>query len=252
MTKQPPAHLTDWQHRGLDTGLRHSRLAPEQPVLHPDRQLRRPRPRVPRPAGRADLGDPVRRPPRLASSRWSPRPATGSTASSWAPPPAARPPPPRPAQSASSAATRWPCCPFIGYHAGDYFQHWLDIGKDADARPRLPKVFFVNWFRKSADGHFLWPGYGENSRVLEWIIGRITGTADAVETPIGLVPTPASLDTDGPRPRPDRRSPPPSPSTPTSGGPRSPSSRNGSPRSATGRPHALRDQLERPEVRLDH
>jgi phosphoenolpyruvate carboxykinase (GTP) len=86
--------------------------------------------------------------------------------------------------------------PFIGYHAGDYFQHWLTIGKEHD-EARLPKIYFVNWFRKSDDGAFLWPGYGENSRVLEWIIDRIEGTADAVETPIGFVPTIGSLDLEG-------------------------------------------------------
>jgi phosphoenolpyruvate carboxykinase (GTP) len=90
--------------------------------------------------------------------------------------------------------------PFIGYHAGDYFRHWLEIGEGltaGGAEKLLPKVFFVNWFRKSAQGRFLWPGYGENSRVLVWIIDRISGRADAVQTPIGLVPTPASLNTDG-------------------------------------------------------
>jgi phosphoenolpyruvate carboxykinase (GTP) len=86
--------------------------------------------------------------------------------------------------------------PFIGYHAGDYFRHWLTVGKEHD-EAKLPKVFFVNWFRKSEDGAFLWPGYGENSRVLEWIVGRIEGTADATETPIGFVPTPESIDTRG-------------------------------------------------------
>ncbi|MFN0280593.1 MAG: phosphoenolpyruvate carboxykinase (GTP) [Kineosporiaceae bacterium] len=86
--------------------------------------------------------------------------------------------------------------PFIGYHAGDYFQHWLDIGKGADAA-KLPRVFFVNWFRRGDDGRFLWPGFGENSRVLTWVIGRLEGTKDAVETPIGCVPTPRSLDTEG-------------------------------------------------------
>jgi phosphoenolpyruvate carboxykinase (GTP) len=86
--------------------------------------------------------------------------------------------------------------PFIGYHAGDYFRHWLDIGKGADAA-KLPKVFFVNWFRRGDDGRFLWPGFGENSRVLTWVIGRLEGTKDAVETPIGCVPTPRSLDTEG-------------------------------------------------------
>jgi phosphoenolpyruvate carboxykinase (GTP) len=86
--------------------------------------------------------------------------------------------------------------PFLGYHAGDYFQHWLTIGKEHD-ESKLPKVFFVNWFRKDTGGRFLWPGYGENSRVLEWIVGRINGTADAADTAIGYVPTPESLDTDG-------------------------------------------------------
>jgi len=86
--------------------------------------------------------------------------------------------------------------PFIGYHAGDYFQHWLTIGKEHD-ETKLPKVYFVNWFRKDADGAFLWPGFGENSRVLEWIIGRIEGRTDAAETPIGLVPTVPSLDLEG-------------------------------------------------------
>ncbi len=86
--------------------------------------------------------------------------------------------------------------PFIGYHAGDYFQHWLEVGEAGDPE-KLPRIYFVNWFRKDAEGSFLWPGYGENSRVLEWIIQRIEGTADAVETPIGLTPTPEALDVTG-------------------------------------------------------
>jgi phosphoenolpyruvate carboxykinase (GTP) len=86
--------------------------------------------------------------------------------------------------------------PFIGYNAGDYFQHWIDIGKGADAA-KLPKIFYVNWFRRDEDGHFVWPGFGENSRVLKWAIERMEGTAAAVETPIGHVPTAESLDTDG-------------------------------------------------------
>jgi phosphoenolpyruvate carboxykinase (GTP) len=85
--------------------------------------------------------------------------------------------------------------PFIGYNAGDYFAHWLSIGKH-DAS-KLPRVFFVNWFRRDDDGSFLWPGFGENSRVLKWIAERIDGTADAVETPIGYVPSPDSLDLEG-------------------------------------------------------
>jgi phosphoenolpyruvate carboxykinase (GTP) len=86
--------------------------------------------------------------------------------------------------------------PFIGYNAGDYFQHWVRIGKDRDAA-KLPRIFYVNWFRRGADGGFLWPGYGENSRVLKWVMERIDGQADAVETPIGHVPTLEALDTEG-------------------------------------------------------
>ena len=87
--------------------------------------------------------------------------------------------------------------PFIGYNAGDYVGHWLDIGKQADAE-KLPKVYQVNWFRRDEeDGSFLWPGFGENARVLKWVVERLEGTADAVETPVGLVPTVDALDTTG-------------------------------------------------------
>ncbi|KOV89070.1 phosphoenolpyruvate carboxykinase (GTP) [Nocardia sp. NRRL S-836] len=86
--------------------------------------------------------------------------------------------------------------PFIGYNAGDYFQHWVDLGKRADA-DKLPKIFYVNWFRRGEDKRFLWPGFGENSRVLKWAIERIEGKAAAQETPIGYVPTAADLDLDG-------------------------------------------------------
>ncbi len=86
--------------------------------------------------------------------------------------------------------------PFIGYNAGDYFNHWITVGKDNDAA-KLPKIFYVNWFRRDEDGGFLWPGFGENSRVLKWILQRIDGQAEATETPIGHVPTPEALDTDG-------------------------------------------------------
>ncbi len=77
--------------------------------------------------------------------------------------------------------------PFCGYHMADYWGHWLKTGERADAS-KLPKIFYVNWFRKGADGKFLWPGYGENSRVLAWVFGRCEGTAAAIDTEIGLVP----------------------------------------------------------------
>ena len=86
--------------------------------------------------------------------------------------------------------------PFLGYNVGDYFQHWIDIGKNAD-ESKMPAVFFVNWFRRGDDGRFLWPGFGENSRVLKWAIERIEHQADGKTTPIGIVPTAADLDLSG-------------------------------------------------------
>jgi phosphoenolpyruvate carboxykinase (GTP) len=86
--------------------------------------------------------------------------------------------------------------PFCGYHMGDYFRHWLDVGARHDAA-KLPRIFNVNWFRKGPDGHFLWPGYGENSRVLKWIFERVSGTTQAVDTPIGRLPSPGALDVSG-------------------------------------------------------
>ena len=86
--------------------------------------------------------------------------------------------------------------PFLGYNVGDYFQHWINVGKGAD-ETKLPKIFYVNWFRRGEDGRFLWPGFGENSRVLKWAIERIEGTAAATETAIGYVPSLDQLDLEG-------------------------------------------------------
>ncbi|PYI37863.1 phosphoenolpyruvate carboxykinase (GTP) [Arthrobacter psychrolactophilus] len=86
--------------------------------------------------------------------------------------------------------------PFIGYDAGDYLKHWIDLSAQGD-QARLPQIFLVNWFRRNSSGGFAWPGFGENSRVLKWIIERIEGTAAAVETPIGFVPAEGSLDLNG-------------------------------------------------------
>tara|TARA_Y100001934_G_C11964241_1_gene590991 strand:+ start:124 stop:615 length:492 start_codon:yes stop_codon:yes gene_type:complete len=85
--------------------------------------------------------------------------------------------------------------PFCGYNFGDYFQHWLDIGNEPGAN--LPKLFYVNWFRKDDDGRFIWPGFGENARVLKWVLERIAGSADAIETPIGMIPKSQDLDISG-------------------------------------------------------
>jgi phosphoenolpyruvate carboxykinase (GTP) len=87
--------------------------------------------------------------------------------------------------------------PFCGYNMGDYFAHWLKTGAAAADASKLPRIYYVNWFRKDANGKFVWPGFGENSRVLKWIVERLEGTADATETPIGNVPTRESLDVDG-------------------------------------------------------
>jgi phosphoenolpyruvate carboxykinase (GTP) len=87
--------------------------------------------------------------------------------------------------------------PFCGYHMGDYFSHWIEIGKNAPDKSKLPKLFNVNWFRKDSDGNFLWPGYGDNIRILKWIFERVDDSSAAVETPIGYVPEKESIDISG-------------------------------------------------------
>ena len=86
--------------------------------------------------------------------------------------------------------------PFCGYNMGDYFKHWINIGTKS-TEDKLPKIFYVNWFRKTADGKWLWPGYGENSRVLKWVFERAAGKGKAKETPIGYMPTEDAIDTTG-------------------------------------------------------
>jgi phosphoenolpyruvate carboxykinase (GTP) len=86
--------------------------------------------------------------------------------------------------------------PFLGYNAGDYFAHWIEVGKNADA-VKLPRIFYVNWFRRDPSGGFVWPGFGEDMRVIKWALERIEGRAAAEDTPIGRVPTADSLDAAG-------------------------------------------------------
>lgn len=86
--------------------------------------------------------------------------------------------------------------PFCGYNMGDYFEHWLSMEKRTDPH-KLPKIFYVNWFRKNAEGAWLWPGYGENSRVLKWIFERCDGGNQAIESPVGYLPAPGALDIQG-------------------------------------------------------
>ncbi|MEV1010381.1 phosphoenolpyruvate carboxykinase (GTP) [Streptomyces sp. NPDC049881] len=87
--------------------------------------------------------------------------------------------------------------PFCGYNMGDYFGHWLKVGERAADPEKLPKIYYVNWFKKDAEGSFVWPGFGENIRVLQWIVERLDGRAEGVETPIGVLPAPGALDTEG-------------------------------------------------------
>ena len=138
--------------------------------------------------------------------------------------------------------------PFCGYNMGDYFAHWLEIGEATDA-DKLPKLFWVNWFRRGDDGSFLWPGFGENSRVLKWVVERVEGGGDAVDTPIGRVPRRCHRHR-GPRHRARGRWPSCCGSTPSRGARSSPSSRSTTPPSASHVPAALKEQLESLEKRL--
>ena len=125
--------------------------------------------------------------------------------------------------------------PFIGYNAGDYFNHWIKMGKEND-EAKMPRIYYVNWFRRNDDGGFLWPGFGENSRVLKWVIDRMEGQAAAVETPIGHVPAPGALDIDGLDVTEERPAEGPRRSTSRSGRRRSPRSPSGSRSSASSCP----------------
>jgi phosphoenolpyruvate carboxykinase (GTP) len=85
--------------------------------------------------------------------------------------------------------------PFCGYNMADYFEHWLEMGRRNP--DKMPRVFLVNWFRKDEDGKFIWPGFGENSRVLEWVFRRCEGAGETRETCLGLVPVAGDIDTEG-------------------------------------------------------
>jgi phosphoenolpyruvate carboxykinase (GTP) len=195
MTPQPPAHLTDWHGNDWTPDS-------ETPSAHPNSRFCTPIRNCPILAPEYDdpQGVPIsailfggRRKttiPLVTESRdWTHGTFMGATLSSETT---------AAATGAVGVVRRDPMAmlPFIGYHAGDYFQHWIDIGKGADA-DKLPKIFYVNWFRRDTDGGFLWPGYGENGRVLKWVVERLEGNAAAVETPIGHVPAPGSLDVTG-------------------------------------------------------
>ena len=175
MTDTPPAHLTDW--RGED-------WTPDSktPAAHPNARFTVPAqqnpacaPGVGGPQGRAHLGHPLRRPARRRRCRWSPSPSTGPTACSWGRSCRRRRPPPPPARSATCDATPSPCC----RSAATTWPTTSPTGCASASPPtprNLPRIYYVNWFRKDADGRFLWPGFGENSRVLAWIVRAHRGT----------------------------------------------------------------------------
>jgi phosphoenolpyruvate carboxykinase (GTP) len=195
LTDQPPAHLTDW--RGRDW----TPSSPE-PAAHPNSRFCVPASQCPTiaPEWEDPAGVPIsailfggRRAtavPLVTESRsWQHGVFLGANIASE--------------KTAAAEGTvgelrydPFAMLPFCGYNMGDYFAHWLSIGASA-AADRLPRIYYVNWFRKGADGRYLWPGFGENSRVLKWILDRLAGRADGVRTPIGTVPAPDALDLEG-------------------------------------------------------
>lgn len=199
LTDEPPAHLTDW--RGNEWTPEDGRNG--TPSAHPNSRFCTPASQCPMIAPEYSNPDGVpidailfggRRKstvPLVFESRdWTHGTFIGTTLSSETT---------AAATGAVGVVRRDPMAmlPFIGYNAGDYVSHWVGIGKSADAS-KLPRIFGVNWFRRDdEDGSFLWPGFGDNSRVLKWVVERLEGKADAVESPIGLVPAPGALDVSG-------------------------------------------------------
>jgi phosphoenolpyruvate carboxykinase (GTP) len=195
LTDRPPAHLIDW--RGRDWTPKSS-----EPAAHPNARFTVPASQTPVIA--PEWQDPAGVP--ISAILFGGRRATAvplvTEARSWA----------HGVFMASNVASEgtaaaegaigelrrdpFAMLPFCGYNMGDYFAHWLEMGAAADPA-KLPRIYFVNWFRKDERGKFVWPGYGENSRVLKWIVERLEGRADAIETPIGLLPAPGSLDVSG-------------------------------------------------------
>ncbi|HEU0102837.1 MAG TPA: phosphoenolpyruvate carboxykinase (GTP) [Mycobacteriales bacterium] len=195
LTEEPPAHLTDWKGNSW---------TPESgtPAAHPNSRFTTPAGQCPTIAPEWEDPDGVpisailfggRRAsavPLVTESRdWQHGVFLGMSVSSETTAAAA---------GAIGQLRRDPFAmlPFCGYNMADYAQHWLDIGNDTDA-DKLPKIYYVNWFRKDAGGRWLWPGFGENSRVLKWIVDRIEGRGTGVSTPIGTLPSADALDLDG-------------------------------------------------------
>ncbi|MFL5839785.1 MAG: phosphoenolpyruvate carboxykinase (GTP) [Thermoleophilaceae bacterium] len=195
MTSEPPAHAIDWHGNNWTP-------ESDKPAAHPNARFTTPAAQCPSiaPEWEDPKGVPIdamlfggRRstvmPLALEANNWTHGVYLGATMSSE--------------KTAAAAGTvgelrhdPFAMLPFCGYNMGDYFGHWVKVGKEHD-EAKLPRIFCVNWFRKDDDGKFLWPGFGENSRVLEWVFRRCDGEAEAVETPIGKVPARVSLNTEG-------------------------------------------------------
>jgi phosphoenolpyruvate carboxykinase (GTP) len=195
MTEQPPAHLTDW--KGED-------WTPERgtPAAHPNARFTVPAAQCPiiAPEWEDPAGVPIsailfggRRatavPLVTESFDWQHGVFLGANVASEKT---------AAAEGKVGELRRDPFAmlPFCGYNMGDYFAHWLGVGRAHDPA-KLPRIYYVNWFRKDAEGRFVWPGFGENSRVLKWIVQRLNGEAAGVRTPIGVLPAEGALDTDG-------------------------------------------------------
>ncbi|RGA01647.1 phosphoenolpyruvate carboxykinase (GTP) [Microbispora triticiradicis] len=193
LTDEPPAHLTDWKGRDWTPGS-------GEPAAHPNARFTTPAEQCPTiaPEWQDPAGVPIsailfggRRatavPLVTESLSWRHGVFLGANVAS---------------EKTAAAEGRvgelrrdpFAMLPFCGYNMGDYFAHWIGVGESADPE-KLPRIYYVNWFRKDADGRFLWPGFGENSRVLKWIVERLNGVAGAVPTPIGNVPD--AIDTEG-------------------------------------------------------
>ncbi len=195
MTETPPAHLTDWKRQswtpenGELSSHANSRFctpAAQCPIIAPEWESPK---GVPISAiffgGRRKTTIPLV----MQSRDWNHGVFMGATLSSETTAAA-------PGQVGVVRRDPFAMLPFIGYHVGDYLKHWVGIGKKSSP-DKLPKIFYVNWFRRGEGGKFLWPGYGENSRILKWAIERLEGSADAIETPLGFAPSPGAIDVAG-------------------------------------------------------
>ncbi|WP_130865589.1 phosphoenolpyruvate carboxykinase (GTP) [Acidipropionibacterium timonense] len=199
---EPPAHLTDWRGRSWTPTGADGSAAPVK-AAHPNSRFCTPIDQCPTLAVEASNPDGVpldiiifggRRQntmPLVTEARdWAHGVYLGATCSSETT---------AAAKGAVGVLRRDPMAmlPFIGYNANDYLQHWLDVGAAASDPSKLPHVFYVNWFRKDAEGHFMWPGFGDNVRALKWMTQRVEGTVEADDSPMGLVPRPEDIDVTG-------------------------------------------------------